>query len=199
MSGFVWIIPILAVCALCFAAYKASYVSKAAAGTSRMQEIASAIAEGADAFLMSEYRILAIFVVILFLLIGFFINWGTAVCFLLGAFCSILAGFFGMKVATRANVRTANAAMESGMNKALSIAFAGGSVMGMCVVGLGLLGCSLIYPPPLRCLHVSAAVSIPRRLTSAPTWSARWKPVFRKTTPATPPSSRTMSAITWAT
>ena len=145
MSGFVWIIPILAVCALCFAAYKASYVSKAAAGTPRMQEIASAIAEGADAFLMSEYRILAIFVVILFVLIGFFINWGTALCFLLGAFCSILAGFFGMKVATRANVRTANAAMESGMNKALSIAFAGGSVMGMCVVGLGLLGCSLIY------------------------------------------------------
>ena len=138
MSGFVWIIPILAVCALCFAAYKASYVSKAAAGTPRMQEIASAIAEGADAFLMSEYRILAIFVVILFVLIGFFINWGTALCFLLGAFCSILAGFFGMKVATRANVRTANAAMESGMNKALSIAFAGGSVMGMCVVGLGL-------------------------------------------------------------
>ena len=145
MSGFVWIIPILAVCALCFAAYQASYVSKAAAGTPRMQEIASAIAEGADAFLMSEYRILAIFVVILFVLIGFFINWGTALCFLLGAFCSILAGFFGMKVATRANVRTANAAMESGMNKALSIAFAGGSVMGMCVVGLGLLGCSLIY------------------------------------------------------
>ena len=145
MSGFVWIIPILAVCALCFAAYKASYVSKAAAGTSRMQEIASAIAEGADAFLMSEYRILAIFVAVLFVLIGFFINWGTALCFLLGALCSILAGFFGMKVATRANVRTANAAMESGMNKALSIAFAGGSVMGMCVVGLGLLGCSLIY------------------------------------------------------
>ena len=110
-----------------------------------MQEIASAIAEGADAFLMSEYKILAVFVVILFVLIGFFINWGTALCFLLGAFCSILAGFFGMKVATRANVRTANAAMESGMNKALSIAFSGGSVMGMCVVGLGLLGCSLIY------------------------------------------------------
>ncbi len=145
MSGFVWIIPLLAVCALCFAAYKASYVTHAAPGTARMQEIASAIAEGADAFLMSEYKILAVFVVILFVLIGFFINWGTALCFLLGAFCSILAGFFGMKVATRANVRTANAAMESGMNKALSIAFSGGSVMGMCVVGLGLLGCSLIY------------------------------------------------------
>ncbi len=145
MSGVMWLIPVLAVCALAFAGYKASYVSRAAAGTPRMQEIASAIAEGADAFLMSEYRILAIFIVVLFLLIGFFINWGTALCFLLGALCSILAGFFGMKVATRANVRTANAAMESGMNKALSIAFSGGSVMGMCVVGLGLLGCSLIY------------------------------------------------------
>ena len=145
MSGFVWIIPILAVCALCFAGYKAGYVAHAAPGTPRMQEIASAIAEGADAFLMSEYRILAIFIALLFVLIGAFINWGTAVCFLLGALCSILAGFFGMKVATRANVRTANAAMESGMNRALSIAFAGGSVMGMCVVGLGLLGCSVIY------------------------------------------------------
>ena len=145
MSVFFWIVPILAVCALCFAAYKANYVSHAPAGNERMQEIASAIAEGADAFLMSEYKILAIFVAVLFVLIGFFINWGTALCFLLGAFCSILAGFFGMKVATRANVRTANAAMESGMNKALSVAFSGGSVMGMCVVGLGLLGCSLIY------------------------------------------------------
>ena len=143
--GVMWLIPILAVCALVFAAYKASYVSHAAPGTSRMQEISAAIAEGADAFLMSEYKILAIFIVILFLLIGFFIGWSTALCFLLGAMCSILAGFFGMKVATRANVRTANAAMESGMNKALSIAFSGGSVMGMCVVGLGLLGCSLIY------------------------------------------------------
>ena len=145
MNGFVWLIPVLAACALCFAAYKASYVSHAAPGNARMQEIASAIAEGADAFLMSEYKILAIFVAILFVLIGIFINWGTGLCFLLGALCSILAGFFGMKVATRANVRTANAAQESGMNKALSIAFAGGSVMGMCVVGLGLLGCSLIY------------------------------------------------------
>ncbi len=145
MSGFVWIIPILAVCALCFAAYKANYVSHAAPGNSRMQEIASAIAEGADAFLMSEYKILAIFIALLFVLIGIFINWGTGLCFLIGALFSILAGFIGMKVATRANVRTANAAMESGMNKALSIAFAGGSVTGMCVVGLGLLGCSLIY------------------------------------------------------
>ena len=145
MEILTWLIPLLAVCALLFAAYKASYVSKAAPGNERMQEISAAIAEGADAFLKSEYKILVIFIAVLLVLIAIFIGIGTALCFVLGAFCSILAGFFGMKVATRANVRTANAAMESGMNKALSIAFAGGSVMGMCVVGLGLLGCSLIY------------------------------------------------------
>ncbi len=145
MEKILWFAPALAVCALLFAACKANYVSKAAPGNSRMQEIAAAIAEGADAFLLSEYKILAIFILVLLVLIAVFIGIGTAVCFLLGALCSILAGFFGMKVATRANVRTANAAMESGMNKALSVAFAGGSVMGMCVVGLGLLGCSLIF------------------------------------------------------
>ena len=145
MEKIIWLTPLLALIALLFAAYKAHYVSKAAPGNARMQEIASAIAEGANAFLMSEYKILAIFIVLLFALIAVFINIGTAVCFLIGALFSIAAGFCGMKVATRANVRTANAAMESGMNKALSIAFSGGSVMGMCVVGLGLLGCSLIY------------------------------------------------------
>ena len=145
MQFFVWAAPILAVCALLFALYKANYVSKQSAGNDRMKEIAAAIAEGANAFLFAEYKILAIFIVILLVLIGAFIGVDTAVCFLIGALFSICAGFFGMKVATKANVRTANAAHESGMNKALSVAFAGGSVMGMCVVGLGLLGCALIY------------------------------------------------------
>ena len=145
MEKILWLSPLLGLAALLFAAFKAHYVSVASPGNERMQEIAASIAEGADAFLKSEYKILAFFVAALFILIGLFINWGTALCFLLGALCSILAGFFGMKVATRANVRTANAALASGMNRALSIAFAGGSVMGMCVVGLGLLGCSLIY------------------------------------------------------
>ena len=145
MNLFVWLTPMAAILALIFAGYKAHYVQKAAPGNSRMQEIAASIAEGADAFLKSEYKILAIFITVLFVLIAIFINTGTAVCFVIGALFSILAGFFGMKVATRANVRTANAAMEHGMNRALSIAFSGGSVMGMCVVGLGLLGCSLIY------------------------------------------------------
>ena len=145
MDNILWLAPILAVCALLFAAYKAAFVNKAAPGSERMQEIASAIAEGADAFLKSEYKILVIFIAALFVLIGFFIDWGTSICFLAGALCSILAGFFGMRVATKANVRTAYAAEEGGMNRALSVAFSGGSVMGMCVVGLGLLGCSLIY------------------------------------------------------
>ena len=145
MTFLIWFTPIAALLALLFAAYKANYVKNADAGNERMREIAGAIAEGANAFLRSEYKILAIFIFALFLLITIFIDIGTAVCFLLGALCSMLAGFFGMRVATMANVRTANAAMTSGMNKALSIAFSGGSVMGMCVVGLGLLGCSLIY------------------------------------------------------
>jgi K(+)-stimulated pyrophosphate-energized sodium pump len=145
MDFFLWLAPILAICALLFAAYKAHYVSSASPGNERMQEIAGSIAEGANAFLKSEYKILAIFIVVLFVLISIFIDIGTGVCFVVGAAFSILAGFFGMRVATKANVRTANAAKESGMIKALSIAFSGGSVMGMCVVGLGLLGCSLIY------------------------------------------------------
>ena len=145
MSVFIWITPVLAVCALLFAASKAAFVNKADPGDARMQEIASAIAEGASACRTSEYKILAIFITVLFLLIGFFIDWGTAICFVTGAIFSILAGFFGMRVATKANVRTAQAAKESGMNRALAVAFSGGSVMGMSVVGLGLLGCSLFY------------------------------------------------------
>ena len=145
MDKIIWLAPLFAAVALLFALYKARYVSKCDVGNSRMQEIAAAIAEGASAFLRAEYKILAIFIVVLFVLIAIFIDFGTAVCFVIGACFSILAGFFGMRVATKANVRTANAALTSGMNKALSVAFSGGSVMGMCVVGLGLLGCSLIY------------------------------------------------------
>ena len=146
MDSLIWLAPVLAVVALLFAFYKIAFVSKQDAGTDRMKEISSAISEGARAFLFAEYKILAIFIVVLFFAIGLGLNsWITAVCFLCGAIFSILAGFIGMNVATKANVRTANAARESGMNKALSIAFSGGSVMGMCVVGLGLLGASVLY------------------------------------------------------
>ena len=145
MNNYMYLVPIAAVIALLFAAYLAGKVGKQDAGTDRMKEIAGAIAEGARAFLMAEYKILVIFVVVLFVLIGFSISWVTAVCFVIGALFSTVAGYCGMTVATKANVRTANAAKESGMNKALSIAFSGGAVMGMCVAGLGALGVSLVY------------------------------------------------------
>ena len=146
MNGMLVIVPVLGICALLFAAYQASTVTKRAAGTERMQEIASAISEGAHAFLFSEYRILIIFVGILFVLIGLGIgNWVTAICFVFGALFSTLAGYFGMTIAVKANVRTTNAAREHGMNAALTTAFAGGSVMGMCVAGFGVLGVSVIY------------------------------------------------------
>lgn len=140
------IVPVFGAAALLFAAYLAAKVTKQSAGTDRMKEIAAAISEGAQAFLTAEYKILVIFVVVLFVLIGLGVgNWVTAVCFVIGALFSTAAGYCGMTVATRANVRTANAAKESGMNKALSIAFSGGAVMGMCVAGLGVLGVSAIY------------------------------------------------------
>ncbi len=145
MNNYMYLVPIAAVIALLFAAYLAGKVGKQDAGTDRMKEIAGAIAEGARAFLMAEYKILVIFIVVLFVLIGFGISWVTAVCFVIGALFSTVAGYCGMTVATKANVRTANAAKESGMNKALSIAFSGGAVMGMCVAGLGALGVSLVY------------------------------------------------------
>lgn len=140
------IVPVLGIVALLFAGVLAARVNRQDAGTERMREIAASISEGAQAFLTAEYKILIFFVVVLFVLIGVGIgNWVTAVCFVVGALFSTLAGYFGMSVATKANVRTANAARESGMNRALSIAFSGGAVMGMCVAGLGVLGVSAIY------------------------------------------------------
>lgn len=146
MENLMYVVPVVSVLALLFAGYLAVKVAKQEEGTEKMKEIESAISEGARAFLTAEYKILIVFVIVLFLLIGFGIgNWVTAICFVVGALFSTLAGYFGMNVATKANVRTANAARESGMNKALSIAFSGGAVMGMCVAGLGALGVSVVY------------------------------------------------------
>lgn len=129
-------------------------INRTPRGNDKMIEIQSYIKEGAMAFLSKEYKVLIIFAGLLFLAIGFFTQsetvtplnaWLTAINFLFGAFLSALAGYIGMRAATNANARTAAAAKDSGINKALSIAFSGGSVMGMCVVGLGLFGISLIY------------------------------------------------------
>lgn len=146
LSGnIIFSVPVLGIAALVFAFLLASKINKEQEGTERMQEIALAIREGANAFLKAEYKILIIFVFILFLLICFGIGMTTAICFAVGALFSTLAGYFGMNVATKANVRTANAAKTGGINKALSTAFSGGAVMGMSVVGLGLFGVSVVY------------------------------------------------------
>ena len=145
------IIAIVAFAALIFAFTLSVLVSKEKEGNDRMKEIASSIREGAKAFLFSEYKILAFVIVVLFALITFFTGTEnapgiqSAICFLVGAAFSVCAGYFGMDIATKANVRTANGAMTGGMNKALLVAFRGGSVMGMCVVGFGLFGAALIY------------------------------------------------------
>ena len=131
--------------ALVFALYLSSSIDKVSVGNDRMKEISSFIHEGAMAFLIREYKTLVIFIVVLFAILSFGINILTGLCFLVGASFSTLAGFFGMKVATKANVRTANAAREHGMSGALSVAFSGGAVMGMCVVGLGMLGVSALF------------------------------------------------------
>ena len=142
-------IKIFTVCAaaigLIVAFCLAAWITKAPEGTDRMKEIASYIREGAMAFLKREYKTMVIVIVALFLLIGFGLqSWTTAVLYLCGVLLSVLAGFFGMKVATNGNVRTANAAMEAGMNKALKIAFRSGAVMGLCVSGLGLFGLGVV-------------------------------------------------------
>jgi len=123
----------------------AAWILKAEEGTDRMREIAGYIKEGAMAFLTREYKTMVIVIVALFLLIGIGLkSWITAGLYVFGALLSVLAGFFGMKVATNGNVRTANAARESGMNKALKIAFRSGAVMGLCVSGLGLFGIGIV-------------------------------------------------------
>lgn len=144
MQNLIWA-PAVGVLALVFAFLLAGKINKVDVGTERMKEISSYIHEGSMAFLTREYKALAIFIVVLFVVLAIGINILTAICFLVGALFSTLAGFFGMQVATKANVRTANAAKEGGMNKALSVAFSGGAVMGMSVVGLGILGVSGLY------------------------------------------------------
>ena len=132
------------VLALLFAIGLVFRVVKADQGNSAMQEIAKAIQEGSQAFLRREYSFLAIFVVIVTLVLIFVIDWRTAVAYVVGAIVSASTGYLGMAVATRANVRTAAAAMV-GLNPALRVAFSSGAVMGLMVVGLGLIGVSVLY------------------------------------------------------
>jgi len=150
LETLVYVAPIAGVLALVYAFFKTRAVNRADAGTKKMQEIAGHIREGAMAFLGREYKVLAIFVAIVAVILAVAnsametSSWLVGVSFLVGALCSGLAGFFGMRVATAANVRTTAAARNS-LNEALAIAFGGGAVMGMCVVGLATLGLGLLF------------------------------------------------------
>lgn len=140
----IYLIPVFGLIGLLFTFWKSSWVTKQDPGNARMQQIGANIAKGAMAFLRAEYKLLSVFVIAVAILLG--ISGTTegshplvALSFIVGALCSALAGFIGMKVATKANIRTTNAARTS-LGKALEVAFAGGSVMGLGVVGLGVLG-----------------------------------------------------------
>ena len=150
MELFIDFLPAFGVLALLFVFFKNSWVTKQDVGDEKMARIAKNISDGAMSFLKAEYKILSIFVIAVAILLYFKgaseegSNGLVAVSFIVGAICSALAGFIGMKVATKANVRTTNAARTS-LGKALEVAFAGGSVMGLGVVGLGVLGLSGLF------------------------------------------------------
>ncbi len=169
MDLILYVIPFLGILALLYTFGKSSWVAKQDPGNEKMQRISSRIAEGAMAFLKAEYSILAVFVVSVALLLGFSADPNNsspliALSFLMGAICSALAGFIGMRVATKANVRTTNAA-RSGLGKALEIAFAGGSVMGLGVVGLGVLGLSILFIFYGNIFGLSSAEGVNRIIT----------------------------------
>jgi K(+)-stimulated pyrophosphate-energized sodium pump len=145
----IYIIPIFGVVALLFTFWRSVWVGKQEVGTEKMAKIAKHISDGAMAFLKAEYKVLSIFVIVVFALLALTADpvkssWMIGVSFIIGAICSALAGFIGMRVATKANVRTTNAARES-LGKALEIAFSGGSVMGLGVVGLGVIGLGSLF------------------------------------------------------
>ena len=144
MENYLYAVVLAALIGVVFAIILWARVSRAEAGTDKMKEIAGAIHEGAMAFLQREYTYLAVFVVVLAIVLAATISPLTALCFVIGAIFSSTAGYAGMKVATLANVRTANAARK-GVNPALTLAFSSGTVMGMMVAGLGLISLGILY------------------------------------------------------
>ena len=150
MDNLIYLVPVMGLIGLLYTFIKFNWVAKQDAGTDRMKEISTYIAEGAMAFLKAEWKILTYFVIIVGLLLGVMSmsnthsHWSIALAFVLGAVCSALAGYIGMKAATKANVRTAHAARTS-LSKALNVSFTGGAVMGLGVAGLAVLGLGGLY------------------------------------------------------
>ncbi len=145
MENLLYAVPVVGIVSLAVALLLKSWIGKQDEGNDRMKEISGYIREGAMAFLGREYKMVAAFAVALLSIIAIFISIPAAIACLFGAAFSVLAGYIGMKTATDANVRTTNAASKVGMPAALKIAFRGGAVMGLCVVGLGLLGVSVVF------------------------------------------------------
>lgn len=137
--------PYIGLAGILFAIITFQWVAKQSAGNNKMQEIASAIESGSMTFLRKEYTILIVFLAIVTGLLAAFLSSKTAISYIVGALASMLCGYVGMKAATKANVRTAQAAAESGQGKALTVSFFGGSVMGMIVASVGLVGIALLY------------------------------------------------------
>lgn len=141
-----WLIaPFSSIVAILLGFYLFLYVNKKDSGTQRMREIAGAIQEGSRSFLKTEYKYLGIFIAIMAVLLSIFLDMKIGLSYVFGSLLSALAGLIGMEIAVRANVRTAHAAKESGLPRAFTIAFRGGAVMGLMVVGLALLGISILY------------------------------------------------------
>ena len=215
-----WFILASAVVGLLYGGILVRTVLAANPGPKSMTDVSDAVQEGAMAYLKRQVSTMSIFVAIIFIVLflmyrnvyhDLWLSLGISVAFLLGVCASYLAGFIGMWLAVRGNVRSANAALTS-FKDAMELAFKAGGVSGMATVGLGLLGATIIFlvyqQDAMRCwsglasadrwprsLCASAAASTPRRPTSAATWSARSKRESRKTILATPRLSRTM----WAT
>ena len=145
MSDYYWTLPVLGVVGLLFAGLIYASIKKVKVSNQKMVEISDAIHDGAMVFLRREYGILLVFIVLACGLLSWAVSVWTAVAFVLGAACSMMAGFFGLKAATRANVRTTQAAHDSGIAEALNIAFSGGAVMGLSVASLGLIGVSIAF------------------------------------------------------
>ncbi|MDQ5969049.1 MAG: K(+)-stimulated pyrophosphate-energized sodium pump, partial [Patescibacteria group bacterium] len=146
MNSYLTFALVASVVAIVYGLFLAKSILKKSAGNERMQEIAKAIQEGAGAYLNKQYKTIAMIAVVLFLVIGFIpkLGWVMAIGFVVGAVLSALAGYIGMNVSVRANVRTAEAA-KAGIKEALSLAFKGGTVTGLLVVGLALLGVTVFY------------------------------------------------------
>src|SRR5687768_15602062 len=164
MDKLIYLVPVMGVIGLLYTLIKFKWVSKQDAGTPRMKEISTYIADGAMAFLRAEWKILGYFVVIVAILLGVMASanphshWAIAISFIIGAVFSATAGYIGMRVATKANVRTAHAARTS-LKKALNVSFTGGAVMGLGVAGLAVLGLGGLYIVLKQIFAPDAAVS----------------------------------------